>query len=532
MTFSPARRFLPPVATAVTASVLFLATACYRPAAAPQAAAAPEDRPAPAAPPAKDADWPMFGGSIARNMANTAEKDMPEAWAVKKGKEQNVKWNAELGADAYGGGVVAGGRVFIGTNNSRPRDPNVTAEKGVLMCLDEASGKFLWQIVHDKLANTTLDNGGCGVVSTPCVDGDRVYYVSNRCELVCADVAGDPAAPGKGKVVWSLDMVKDLKVWPGGLQGSVASGSPLVIDDLVYTVTSNGVNQNTEKVQNPDAPSFIAVDKMSGHVVWSSNLPGANVMDGQWSNPAAAEVNGVKEVIFPGGDGWLYGFEAKKGELLWKFDCNPKKSEFKPAVGTGTRNYLVATPVVADGKVYIGVGREPDEGQGVGHFWCIDITKKPANKDKDLSPVNDNFDSKDPVNKDSGLVWHLGGFLNPKPTNGDREYPFGRTLSTAAVHDGLVYAAELDGFLHCLDAKTGQEYWVHDLGGGAWASPYYVDGKVYMSVDNGDLLIFAAGKEDKQIGKIEMQSRVLTSPVAANGILFVHNDNTLYAIKK
>ena len=179
-------------------------------------------------------------------------------------------------------------------------------------------------------------------------------------------------------------------------------------------------------------------------------------MDGQWSNPAAAEVNGVKEVIFPGGDGWLYGFEAKTGELLWKFDCNPKKSEFKPAAGAGTRNYIVATPVVVDGKLYVGVGREPDAGPGVGHLWCIDLTKKPANKDKDLSPVGDNFDPKAAVNKDSGLVWHYGGDLSPKPADAVRDYAFGRTVSTCAVHDGLVYAADLDGFFYCLDAKTGQ----------------------------------------------------------------------------
>ena len=116
-----------------------------------------------------------------------------------------------------------------------------------------------------------------------------------------------------------------------------------------------------------------------------------NIMDGQWTNPTAVEVNGHKQVIFPGGDGWLYAFEPKTGELLWKFDCNPKKSQFKPLVGEGTRNYFVATPVAVDGKVYIGVGREPEAGPGVGHLWCIDATKKPTNKEKDLSPVNDQF---------------------------------------------------------------------------------------------------------------------------------------------
>src|SRR5205823_6005137 len=158
------------------------------------------------------------------------------------------------------------------------------------------------------LPNQALDAGDTGIASTPAVDGDRVYYVSNRCELVCADAAGDPAQKGKGKIVWSLDMMKDLKVYPGGIEGGLANCSPLVMDDLVYVVTSNGVDGNTLQPPAPDAPSFLAVHKDNGKVAWSSSLPGPNILDGQWGNPAAAVVNGVKEVIFPGGDGWLYGF--------------------------------------------------------------------------------------------------------------------------------------------------------------------------------------------------------------------------------
>jgi outer membrane protein assembly factor BamB len=526
MTFAPAHWIVLPAAALLAASALLFGPAFSR-----QAAAPPEAKAASAAK-GDVHDWPMFGGTVRRNFVNTTEKNLPETWSLKKNKEKNVKWKAALGTEAFSGITVAGGRVFIGTNNDNPHDKSITGDKGVVMCFNEADGKFLWQIVHDKLGNNDQDNDHTGVVSTPTVVGDRLYYVSNRCEVVCADVAGDPTAPGKGKIVWSLDMIKEFKVSPGGLDGCVSSCSPLVLDDMVYVVTSNGVDHLKGKPDAPDAPSFLAVHKDSGKAAWSSNLPGANILDGQWSNPAAAEVNGVKQVIFPGGDGWLYGFEAKKGELLWKFDCNPKKSEFKPKAGAGTRNYLVATPVVVDNKVYVGVGRWADQGSGVGHLWCIDLTKKPADdKARDLSPVNDNFDPKAPVNKDSSLVWHFGGFVDPKPTDGSREYVFGRTLSTVAVYDGLVYAADLDGYLNCLDARTGKKYWQHDLGGGVvYTSPLYVDGKVYMGVDSGDLLIFAAGKEHKEPTKIDMTGALKGAPVAANGVLYFNNGSMLYAI--
>ena len=511
MTLLPAR--LLPAALAVAASALVAVAA--PPAAAPD-------------------DCPMFGRTIERNLANPLEKNVPDTWSVKKKKETNVKWKAQLGGMAYGGPTVAGGRIFVGTNNDHPADPSITGDKGVMMCFNEADGAFLWQIVHDKLADSSIDAGDTGIASTPAVDGDRLYYVSNRCELVCADVAGDPAQKGKGKIVWSLDMMKNLKVWPGGIEGGLANCSPLVLDDLVYVVTSNGVDGNTEKPKAPDAPSFLAVHKDDGKVAWSSNLPGPNILDGQWSNPAAAEVNGVKEVIFPGGDGWLYGFEAKKGELLWKFDCNPKKSEFKPK--TGDRHaQLPRRHAGRRGRQGLRrrrprAGRRPRRRPSLVHRHYEEAG---PTRTKDLSPVNDDFDPKAEENKGSGLVWHFGGLYdakNPKPAGADRDYSFGRTVSTAAVHDGLVYAAELDGFLHCLDAKTGKEYWSHDLGGATWSSPYYVDGKVFMGVDNGDLFIFKAGKADGEPIKIEMQQSMKVPPVAANGVLYVNNGLNLYAI--
>ncbi len=466
----------------------------------------------------------MLGGTIARNLVSPKEKGILDDWSVQKGKERNIKWAARLGTAAYGGPVIAGGKIFVCTNNEAPRDKAIKGDKGIVMCFEEATGKFLWQAVHDKLPNPEAnDYPKQGVASTPCIDGDRLYYVSNRCELVCADVNGEPGTE-KAKFLWKLDMIKELGVYPCQL----ANGSPLVIGDLVFTVTGNGATADTHEVPAPDAPSFIAVNKQTGKVVWKDNSPGKDLMEGQWSNPCAGEVNGVMQVIYPGGDGWLRSFEAKTGKLLWKFNCNPKKAVYKPG-GRGDKNYFIATPVLWENKVYIGVGQNPEDGAGVGHLWCIDASKKPANKELDLSPVNDNFDPKAEVNKDSGLVWHYGGPV-ANPMGANREYVFGRTLSTVAIQDGLLYAAELDGFLHCLDAKTGQKHWVFDLKDTTWNSPYYVDGKVFIGVEGGDLWVFQHGKELKPPKKIDMLSPVKVPPVAVNGVLYVNNNTHLYAI--
>jgi outer membrane protein assembly factor BamB len=237
------------------------------------------------------------------------------------------------------------------------------------------------------------------------------------------------------------------------------------------------------------------------------------------------------QALFAGGDGWLYGFEASSGELLWKFDLNPKKATpYKPG-GGGERCFPISSPVVVDGLCYIAVGQEPDDGPGAGHLWCIDITKRPTNKDRDLSPVNDNLDPKAAANSGSGLVWHHGGPAPPNPKDEGRDYVFGRTISLVVIHGGLVYAPELAGYLYCLDAKTGQKVWEYDLEDSTWCSAFYADGKVYLGTD-GDLFIFSAGRELKKPARIDMGAAVKVAPVAANGVLYVNTGGTLYALAK
>ena len=503
--------------------------------------------------PARQGTWPMFGGSFGRNMVNTFEKSIPTEWNVEEGSQKNIKWVAELGSKAYGGPIVASGKVFIGTNNQKPRNPKIKGDKGILMCFDENSGKFLWQAVHDKLpAGRVNDWPEEGICSSPFVEGNRLYYVSNRCELVCADTEGfldgknDGVQDEKYKdpidadIIWRLDMIKELDVFPHNL----ATSSPLIVGDLIFLLTSNGVDEGHINIPQPKAPSFIAVNKHTGKVVWHDNSPsvrlveqagadkevlikqlldkGLVLMHGQWSSPVYTVANGKPQIIFPGGDGWLYSFEPQTGKQIWKFDCNPKSSVYRLG-GKGTRSDFIATPVVHDNKVYIGVGQDPEHKEGVGHLWCVDITKE-----GDVSPVDDNFDPKAPANKNSALVWHYGGFGDPDKIG--RNYYFGRTMSSCAIHDGLLYVAELAGYIHCLDARTGEKYWDHDMGAATWSSPYWVDGKIYMGNDNGQVLIFAHGKEKKILGEIDMQGKVRATPVAANGVLYIMTENKLYAI--
>ncbi len=449
----------------------------------------------------------MWGFTPSRNMVSD-EKNLPEKWDPATGL--NVKWTAALGSQAYAGPVVSGGVVFVGTNNQGLRNPKLGGDRGVIMAFRESDGKFLWQSTHTKLpAGRVNDWPQQGICSTPFVDGDRLYYVSNRCEVVCVDTEGFLDGENDGPfteetdtsdidadIVWTLDMIGELNVFPHNL----ATSSPLVIGDLLFVVTSNGVDEGHITIPSPFAPSFIAVDKNTGKVVWEDGSPGEHILHGQWSNPSYGVANGRPQIIFPGGDGWIRAFEPETGKLIWKFDCNPKDAVWELG-GRGTRNNILATPVFYDNKVYIGVGQDPEHGEGIGHLWAIDATGE-----GDVT--------------ETGRVWHWG--------NED----FHRTLSTVAIHDGVLYTADLSGFVYCLDAQTGKPYWTYDTMAAIWGSPMVADGKVYIGDEDGDIAVLKEGKTLELMYEVNMGSAVYTTPVAKNGVLYIVSRNKLFAIAK
>ena len=362
------------------------------------------------------------------------------------------------------------------------------------MCFREADGKFLWQNVHDKLASGRVNDWPMqGICSTCNVDGNRVYYVSNRCELVCADVDG--ANDGShGKVLWKLDMMKELGVFPHNMSAS----SPNIDGDLVFVVTSNGVDESHIVIPSPDAPSFIAVNKMTGEVAWDKVGPGDKILHGQWSSPAIGVIGGVKQVVFPGGDGRLYAYEPQTGKELWTFQCNPEGTVYKLG-GLGTRNELIASPVIYKDRVYIAMGQDPEHGEGPGHMYAVDATKR-----GDISKT--------------GAVW--------------RNDEVNRGLATVSIYDNVLYHCDLSGNFRAIDPETGKVLWKHDMGSAVWSSPYYVDGKVFMGDEDGHVVIFAAGKEKKVLNTIDMGGSVYTTPVAANGVLYISTREKLYAIQQ
>ena len=176
---------------------------------------------------------------------------MPVEWDTDQRIPINVLWNADLGSRAYGGPIVAGGKVFVGTNNQAPCDRKLVDKNGrpidlgVLMAFNQADGKFLYQTTFAKLPNGVNDWPLEGVCSAPTAEGNRLYYTNNRCEVICADL-------DTGAIIWKLDMIGKLGVFPHDMTAC----SPLVVGDDVFVVTRQRRRRRTRESACAHGPQF------------------------------------------------------------------------------------------------------------------------------------------------------------------------------------------------------------------------------------------------------------------------------------
>jgi len=510
-------------------------------------------------------DWPQWGGNDpGRNMYSTAKglPDRFEPGKMKTGTEEidlattkNVKWVVKLGSQSYGNPVVAGGKVFVGTNNESPRDKRHVGDRSILMAFDEKSGAFLWQLVVPKLKSGKVNDWeNLGLLAAPLVVGNRLFVVTSRCEVLCLDTEGqrngndgdfksDAAyfvkdtpkesappelLPSDADIIWRYDMMDELGVFPH----NASNCSVIMIDGVLHVCTSNGQDWTHVNIPSPNSPSFIALDPKTGKLLAEDNAGiGPRIFHGQWTSPSAGRVNGKWHVYYGGGDGVAYAFDItpSKGsgkpivpilpgtptsqteeaetdylKKVWWVDINPpeyKAKDGKPikypaAEGPSEIN---STPVFYKNRVYVASGQDPEHGEGVGRLVCIDATKT-----GDLTQ--------------DGILWEYKGVK--------------RSISTCSIDPatGLLFIADFSGFVHCLDAETGKLQWVHDMKAHMWGSTFVADGKVYVGDEDGDFTVLAADRKLKVISETNLGAPVYSTPIIANGTMYVGSQTHLFAI--
>jgi outer membrane protein assembly factor BamB len=494
--------------------------------------------------PALAADQAQFGQAWSRNMVSD-ERGLPDSFDPESGR--NIKWSAELGTETHSTPVVAGGRVYIGTNNGHPRDPAQVGDRGVLMCFDEQTGRFLWQLaVPKRTEDIYFDWPNSGIASPVTVEGDRVYLVSNRGEVLCLD-----PRPRSGKsedrsskaemnpvpsvvepqIIWRFDLTTGAGIW----SHDAAHSSILIDGDNLYLNSGTGVDNTHRRIRTPDAPSLVVLDKRTGRLVARDDEHIApNIFHSTWSAPSLATVNGRPLVFFAAGNGFVYAFETARNGVMehrsggvmddnqsvqrsntpslhppaflrkvWQFDFDPGAPKTNVHRFTTNRrespSNFYGMPVFDHNRIYVAGGGDIWWGKNEAWLKCLDATR--------TGDITTN-----------GLVW---------------SYPLQKhVLSTPAIYNGLVFIADCGRTFHCVDTETGQACWTHEIKGEAWASPLVADGKVYLGTRSGTFYVFAASREKRVLSTIELGHPVSSTAIAANGVLYVATMTRLYAVRQ
>jgi outer membrane protein assembly factor BamB/HEAT repeat protein len=428
----------------------------------------------------------------------------PVDWDTTTGR--NIVWSVALGNETFGRPVVAGDAVYVGTDNARHMNPAYRDDAGVLMAFRAQDGKFLWQDIAPSVERGLREFLLPSTTSAPYVEGNRLYYVTAQCQLRSLDTQGFRDGENNGPyrdeivqddaaadVVWELDMCGRLGVFPH----EATNSEVLPVGDLLMVSTSNGLNEGHTRVPSPRAPSLIAVDKRSGHVVWRAIGSGQEVLHGQWSSPVAAHVDGRTQVLFGGGDGWLRSYDAASGHEVWRFDGNPKDARWLPRPGVFSRGAIIASPVFAEGRVFVAMGQSPGHGTGPSLIHAI----SPAGQG-DVTA--------------SRLLW--------------TSRAVGRVVGTPVAKDGLLYVGDLGGTIHCLDAATGALVWQHETNEAIWGSLVLAGDRVYAGNVEGSMSVLRAGRRKELLGQIEMNAPLYSPPAPVGDALYLATANRLFLI--
>ncbi|MHC4245100.1 MAG: outer membrane protein assembly factor BamB family protein [Planctomycetota bacterium] len=421
-------------------------------------------------------------------------------------RSEDLLWEIRLGTHQYTIPKIDKGRMYIGTNDMALKHPAVKRTGGgILMALEKATGEMIWQMPIPRYMEGTkapyhFNQWKCGVCSRPALEDNRLYIVGPRGDILCFDSNGQAdgnngpfrkeieymgvpkdssyqLTQSDGDIIWQFNMITEI----GAVPHDVCGNSPLIHGDFLYASSSNGQDDKHKFVANPLAPSLIVLDKYTGRLVATDGeLIGKRMFHGHWSSPVATQVNGKSMILFGGGDGVLYAFEPyapsntngkKTLKKIWQYDCNPadyrrRNGRDIPYARHSNKSpdgpsEIIATPIVDKGRIYATIGQSPVHGKGQGMLSCIDAAT--GRKIWDSRRVD-------------------------------------RSILTLEIHDGLLYAPDLTGRLHCFNATTGQHYWQHELEGRVWcASPIVVDGKVYISTEDSVLWVLKASRQKEVI---------------------------------
>lgn len=410
-----------------------------------------------------------------------------------------VKWQQKTEMHGGGSPVGSGGRIFVGTN-LETNNVNIP----VLLALDMNSGRVLWSHrtrypTAAEAFNACPDDGRAGVCSSPVVVGQRVCYLAPDGVVYCLDADGfydhqDDGLKESNHDMSNADVVFRFDLKSLGVRAYRVWASSLATDGHLLYVATNPGSYNRAR---PDCPSFVALDMESGRLVWQEKTQSTHGTQYQFSSPAVGMIGGRRQVIYAGGDGWLYGFDADamargNTNVLWRFDaCD----------GEGVkRTNIMASPVIHGNKVIIGTASaRPFDNLRGGVLWCIDASKRGI-----LGSPGGQSNSEP---GESGVVWKVN-FEN-------------EILGNAVVKDDLVFVVDAGGILVCMREADGTVVWSHDLEEQVWGTPLCIGKHLFVAGSDGTVSRFGVSTRKSLPIVTKVGGQAYSTPAFIDGNLVV-----------
>jgi len=369
-----------------------------------------------------------------------------------------------------GEAVIADGRVYAWGYQGTGPDL-----REYLTCLDEATGKVLWQHgFNDFLSDIVYSRYSIGSATVDAETGN-IYLMSTAGEMTCFN--------RNGKVIWQHSMMEryGMLTFPNGRRGAAVIDGDLVIHHCITSYWG---------ADGPARDRFFAFNKHDGKLVWAST-PGTPPKDSSFCSPVLGYYNN-KRVLYAGtGCGNLVAINARNGDPLWRYHFSYG----------GVNSSLLLHD---NDKVIAIHGKENLDSSEVGRMAAIKIGAEPAAGQPGPAVLS----------KEAEL-WRL---------------PHVMFTSSPVLVGDRVYQVTHTGELICVDANSGEELWEHKLENGQLhASPLYADGKLYVPMGNGNFYILKVKEDGVDIlDKVTLEGGCLGAPTLWDGKIYVHTMEKLY----
>jgi outer membrane protein assembly factor BamB len=437
--------------------------------AAPRRIALPEPAP-------DGGSWPSFRGPRASGIADGMR--LPDTWDGVKG--DNILWRTPIPGLAHSSPVVWGHRIFV--TSAVSSNPNATFRSGqfgdgdasddrsrqrwTIYALDKRTGILLWERVAHEGEPTDKRHIKSTYASATPATDGRVVVASFGSQ-------GVHAYDVNGNFRWKVDLGRmdvgayDIPTFEWG-----PASSPIIWNGLVI------VQVDTQ------ADSFlIALKADTGETAWKTDrkeLP-------SWGTPTVAMTRDGP-ILVTNASNFIRGYDPRTGKELWRLG--------------GSSKITAPTPLFDEGLFVVASGRSPERP--------IFVVRPDARGNVTLPPGKTSSDA---------VAWSRTGR--------------GPYMPTPLIYQGLLYVLANNGVFDAYNLKTGEEVYRQRLsspGNGFSASPVAADGKIYLSNEDGDTVVVAAGPEFKQIATNSMGELLMATPALSEGMMFVRTLRSLFAV--